>query len=215
MKKIILILVTFLLVYLIYNLNINTKIYYLSIGDYLARGIDNKGNINNSYSYNIKEKYKKRLDNYVNYSSIDDYKVMDLINDITYNKSISYNSREYKLQNLLIKSNLITLSIGMNDLIYKKNLNYDYVDNLLEDINKLLILIRKYNKDKIYFLGFYNIINNEELIEYTNKRLRIICDKNKVIYVDISNLNSYILNNQYPTKEGYMYITNKLPSFTK
>ena len=71
--------------------------------------------------------------------------------------------KEYKLQNLLIKANIITISIGMNDLIYKSEHEYniyEYTDDLINDIEKLLILIRKYNKDEIYFLSFYNIINN-------------------------------------------------------
>lgn len=215
MKRIILFISVFLIVFLIYYFNADKKVYYLSLGDYLSHGINNFEKIDNSYSNNIKNKYKANLKRYVNYSTIDDYRVMDLINDINYNKEIEYDNRKYRMQNLLVKSNLITLSIGMNDLIYKKNIDYDYVDNLLNDIDDLLKLIRKYNKDKIYFLGFYNVINNSDLIDYTNKRLENICNKNRIIYVDISNLNQYIINNMYPTNDGYMYITNKILNFTK
>ena len=91
----------------------------------------------------------------------------------------------------------------------------DFADNLLKDIENLLILIRKYNKDEIYFLGFYDVVNNSELIEYTNKKLISICNKNKIKYVDISNLSNYIISGTYPTKEGYMYITDKIFNFTK
>jgi len=143
---------------------------------------------------------------------------MDLINDINYNKTVIYEDKEYKLQNLLIKANLITISIGMNDLIYKSNYDtdlYEYTDDLLKDIESLLILIRKYNKDEIYFLSFYNVIGNENLIEYANKRLEIICNKNKIKLVDISLLNNYIIDKLYPTNDGYMYITNKILYFTK
>ena len=215
MKQIVFTILVFLIVFLIYCLNINKKIYYLSVGDYLSNGIDNFENSKFGYSENIKEHYKKSLKNYVNYSNIDDYRVMDLINDINYNKTIRYNNKEYRIQNLLVKANLITISIGMNDLIYKKNLNYDYIDNLLSDIDNLFIIVRKYNKDKIFFLGFYNIINNQELIEYANKRLINICKKNEIYYVDISILDKYIINSVYPTKEGYIYITDRILSFTK
>ncbi len=209
MKKVLFFISVFIITFIIYYFNLDRKIYYVSIGDFLASGINNEENIDNNYSDNIKNMYKKKLKNYVNYSYIDDYRVMDLINSINYNDKIVYNESEYKIQNLLIKANLITISIGMNDLIYKKNLDYDYVDNLLEDIEKLLILIRKYNKDKIYFLGFYDIINNEQIIKYSNKKLEKICEKHNITFVDISKLNQYIENN-YPTNNGYEYITEKI-----
>ena len=174
MKKIIFTILVFIMLFLIYYFNISEKIYYASIGDHLSRGINNFNKVDNNYSNNIKKSLKNKLDNYVNYSNMEDYRVMDLINDINYNKTIMYNNKEYKLQNLLIKSNLITISIGMNDLIYKRSLNYDYIDQLLNDINDLLLLIRKYNKDEIYFLGFYNIINNLDYIEYANDKLEKI-----------------------------------------
>ena len=215
MKKTIFIVIIFLATFLIYYFNINKEIYYISLGDFLSYGINNKDLVDNTYSNNIMNENKNNLDNYVNYSSIDDYRVMDLINDINYNKTIIYNNKEYKIQNLLIKANLITLSIGMNDLIYKKNLDYDYVDNLLNDIETLLDLIRKYNKDEIYFLSFYNIIGDEELIKYSNKKLASICEKNKIKFVDISELNKYVINSIYPTNDGYTYITEKIINFTK
>ncbi|MBR6690303.1 MAG: hypothetical protein IKL65_03125 [Bacilli bacterium] len=218
MKKIIFTILVVLIIFLIYFFNISEKIYYVSLGDYLSYGINNFNSVNNSYSNNVKEYSKEKLDNYVNYSNYDDYRVMDLINDINYNKTVIYENKEYKLQNLLIKANLITISIGMNDLIYKSKIEnnlYEYTDELLKDIENLFILIRKYNKDKIYFLSFYNIIGNESLIDYANKRLEILCNKNKIKFVDISLLNNYIISGIYPTNEGYTYITNKILNFTK
>lgn len=215
MKKIILTVIVFLIVFLIYSFNVSEKIYYVSLGDYLSYGINNFDKVDNNYSNNIKEQYKNNLSNYVNYSSIDDYRVMDLINDINYNKIIVFNNKEYKLQNLLIKANLLTISIGMNDLIYKKNITYDYIDQLLNDIDKLLSLIRKYNKDEIYFLSFYNVINNNDFVEYSNNKLQSICNKNKINFIDISNLDKYILKGIYPTNDGYTYITDKILNFTK
>lgn len=215
MKKIILTILVFLIIFLIYSFNISEETYYLSLGDYLTYGINSLDKVDNSYSENIKKHYEKNLKNYVNYSSIDDYRVMDLINDINDNKEIIYNNKDYKLQNLLIKANLITISIGMNDLIYKKNIDYNYIDQLLNDIEKMLVLIRKYNKDTIYFLGFYDVINNDDLIKYANNKIELICKKNKIRYVDISKLNIYVLNNVYPTNDGYTYITDQILNFTK
>ena len=219
MKKIIFIIIIFLITFLIYYFNISEKIYYVSIGDYLSYGMNNFNKVENNYSDNIKEYYDNNLENYVNYSYYDDYRVMDLVNDINYNKIITYNEKEYTLQNLLIKANLLTISIGMNDIIYKNNLNnsltYDYIDELLLDIENLLVLIRKYNKDDIYFLSFYDVINNKNIIEYANKRLNNICQNNDIKFVDISNLNNYIFEGTYPTNDGYTYITENILNFTK
>lgn len=215
MKKIILTISVFAIIFIIYYFNINEKIYYVSLGDHLSYGINNFNKVDNSFSNNISNNYKDNLENYVNYSSCDDYRVMDLINDINYNKIVTYDNKEYKLQNLLVKANYITISIGMNDLIYKKNIDYDYVDDLLNDIEDLLALIRKYNKNEIYFLSFYDIINNKDVIEYANRRIANICNKNKVNYVDISKLGNYIIKDIYPTNDGYSYITDKILNFTK
>lgn len=218
MKKIIFTSLVVLITFFIYFFNRSEETFYVSLGDQLSYGINNFNTVNNSYSNNIKEYYKKNLYKYVNYSNYDDYRVMDLTNDINYNKNITYEGKEYSLQNLLIKANLITLSIGMNDLIYKSKYdtnNYEYTDTLLNDIENLFILIRKYNKDEIYFLSFYNVINNQDLIEYANEKLEIICKKNKIKFIDISLLNKYIINGIYPTNEGYTYITNSILNFTK
>ena len=102
----------------------------------------------------------------------------------------------------------------MNDILNKKNITYDYIDQLLNDIEKLFILIRKYNKDRIDYLSFYDVINNNELIEYTNKRLEKFCKKNNINYIDISDLNNYILDTKI-TDEGITYITNQILNFTK
>ena len=215
MKKILFTLVTFVLIFLIYYFNIDENIYYVSLGDQLSYGMNNLNKVENSYSNNIKKYYKNKLSKYVNYSNIDDYRIMDLINDINYNKIINYDNKEYKLQNILIKANYMTLSIGMNDLLNKKNITYEYVDQLLVDIEKLFNLIRKYNKDRIDFLSFYNIINNKEIINYTNNKIKKICKENNINFIDISDLNNYILLNIYPTNDGYTYITNQILNFTK
>ncbi len=214
MKKILFIFLLFFVIFLIYYFNINNNIHYLSMGDYLSYGINNDNIVDNNYSDNIKKHYKNKIDKYINYSSIDDYRVMDLLNDINDNKIIKYKDKEYTIQNLLIKANYITLSIGMNDLRNKNKITYQYMDELINDIEKLFILIRKYNKDRIDYLGFYNVINNETLIGYANTRLKLICDKNKINYIDISNLKCFI-SESYPNNEGYNYITDQILNFTK
>ena len=103
----------------------------------------------------------------------------------------------------------------MNDILNKNNISYKYIDELLKDIDNLFKLIRKYNKDRIDYLSFYNIINNNEIIEYANNKLQKLCKKNKINYIDISKLKNYIISDIYPTSDGYSYIANQIIEFTK
>ena len=166
MKKILFIIIICIFVYFIYNGITDRNIKYLYIGS----------NDYNRYNILIKDNYIMK--EYTTYIRDDDYRVMDLINDIVDNRKI--NNR--KFQNLLVKSNIIVISTGINDLEYKEKLNYNYVDELINDIEKLLKLIRKYNKDTIYVLGYYD---KNEYYKYTNKRLKEICKTNNVKYIDI------------------------------
>ena len=215
MKKIIFTILIFIIVFLIYYLNINEKIYYVSIGDHISYGINNLEKVENNYGDNIKKYYGDNLLKYINYSNIEDYRVMDLINDINYNKEYIYKKNKYKIQNTLIKANHITVSIGINDVVNKNKISYEYIDELLVDIEELFILLKKYNKDRIDYLSFYNIINNKELIDYTNNKLKKLCNKYKINYIDISMLDKYIMENNYPNNNGYVYITNQILNFTK
>ena len=194
MKKILFLLLVILMTFLIYFFNISNKIYYFSIDNY-------------GYSKNVEKSLKNELKNSVIYNQ-KDYRVMDLINDINNNKEFMYNNKTYTFDNLLVKANYITISIGMDDLIYKKEIDYDYVDELIFDIEELLKIVRKYNKDKIYFLGLYRANNLNEILVYANKKIEKLCKKNRIIYIDISNL--YRLNNK-----NNLYISNKIINFTK
>lgn len=193
MKKILFMFLVVIITILIYYFNTTKKIYYFSIDNY-------------GYSKNIKVSLKDKLQNSVIYKK-EDYRVMDLTNDIIYNKEFIYNNKNYTFNNLLIKANYITISIGMDDLLYKKEINYDYIDELINDIEKLLILIRKYNKDKIYFLSLYDSQSISKFIKYANKKIKKICKKNKINYVDISKINK--INNK-----NKMYIANRIINFT-
>lgn len=164
MKKIFFLIMLFIIVFLIYYYNMDKSIKYLYIGN------------TSKYNEMIKKHYKpKKLYEYIRN---DDYRIMDLINDIKDNIDIDNKT----LQNLLVKSNLIVINIGIYDIEYKTNLDYKYSDELIDDIENLLLLIRKYNKDKIYLIGFYN---KNKYYDYINRRIKHLCKINNIIYIDI------------------------------
>lgn len=187
MKKLLLIIFILLLVFLIYYLNIDRKKYVLSIGDYTI--------LNNTNLYkDIKNLYGKKLEKYVLYGNDGDYRIIDLINDINNNKDFIYDRNKYTLDNAIIKADIIIISIGMNDLKYNKNNNdYDYIDEVINDLDKLFSIIRKYSKEKILVFNYY--LDNDKLTKYVNSRLGKLVNKYKIDIIDYDNDYSIINNN--------------------
>ena len=133
---------------------------------------------------------KKNMANLsINYK-INDMRITDLIRDIKDNKKIN----NKRIQNILVKANLLTLYIGNNEILYKiKNTKvidlYNYIDEVLKDLEELIKLLRFYSKEEIYLIGFY--IDNEyysELLNYLNVRIEDICNTYNINYIKQNSL---------------------------
>ena len=219
MKKIIFILILFLSCYFIYNLTIDSKINYLTIGDSLSSGINIYGIKQYGYSDYVKDylKEKDKLKNYNDYFTNYDYRITDLLRMIEYNETKVVNGEEYSINQLIKKADIITLSVGMNELYYKLNVNneniYNYINDLLEDMKKLLKHIDRFNHKKVFVLGYYNVNSNQEYINYINSKLKYIVESIGFEYVDLSILfdNNPIFfdkpNSFIPNNEGYLKIS--------
>ena len=226
MKKILGIIVVCLSVLLIYLGFKDNKIYYLSMGDGLSLGVTPYGGVDYGYSDYVKDFLEEQelLETFVNYSK-NNCRTTDLINDI--NNNVSVNDKT--LQNVLIKADLITLSIGNSELLTNLELNNDFgindlsnrFDNYIKDLDALLTLLRKYSKERIVLLGFYDPTNSPTLkpvFTNLNTQIKNLCSKYDIIYIDTYNLfldKNYIINqnNFYPSKEGYSVIGNKIIEF--
>ena len=123
MKKIIIIILIIISIFLIYLCNMDKKAYYLALGDSFAKGEGPNGKIVSGYSNNIKKylKEKKLLETYINEFSENGQRTTDLINIIKDNKAIKKGQKQITIQNALIKADLVTISIGANDLLNKIN----------------------------------------------------------------------------------------------
>lgn len=186
MKKILFVLFVFLFVFIIYLANMDKKVYYLALGD----SYDSE----NNYSFYVKDYLSERG---VLEKAIYDYTdSRDRITDI-YNRIISNEkSKDGTIKNSLIKADLVSLKININDLYEKLDNSsfsevYDYIDDLTKDFDKLLNLIRKYSKEDIMFIGYISISDNvdeKDLIGYLNKRYKEVCDRYDVIYIENDSL---------------------------
>ena len=228
-KKLIIFLLSILPILLIYKLTSNKTFTYLSIGDDLAKGHTPFNSYSSSYTDYIYEYIKQNNKNAsLNKDYIEeDLRIKDLIEEI---KNPSPTSSK-NLSQALKKADLITLSIGSEELFSKlrstynlNNFNYKNIDNLLNNTTLLLKEIRKITNKKIYIIGYYNSIkitdDNKEYIDkifnYINSSYKNIEKNYNVKYIDIyndfKNNNLYIpnQNNAFPSLHGYKLIANKI-----
>jgi len=226
MRKILIAVIIVLSVLLIYLGFKDEEIYYFSIGDYLSRGITPYGNNDYGYSDYIKDYISDndKLETYVNYSK-KNLRTIDLIKDIEDNVKIEVDGKSKTIQNGLIKADLVTLSIGMNDLLdnvkfdndFSINDLYDKFEEVLVDYEKLFELLREYCKEEIVLIGLYNSLGNEslnEFFEYANQKLYNLSNSYDIKYVNIYEdfKNSEYFDNSriYPNKLGYELIYRKV-----
>jgi len=223
-------LVTGIILTMIFFITKDTKVYYLSLGDSLAAGQTPLGKISNSYSDYIKDYLKEEgvLEFYTKDFSKSGYRSIDLLNDLYANRSITVDNKEITIKHALIKADLVTLSIGANDLFYKLKLGnitdtnfediYTYIDEVILDVDKLLYELRMSCKEEIMVFGFYNPFVNfssglataiEPMIIYANKEMKNIVKKYDMTYIDIHNVfldNPYYLPSNleiHPLDDGY------------
>ena len=222
MKKILIIGIIILSIFIIYLTTIDKKVYFLSLGDEIALGLTKEGYYEQNYNDYIKEYLEKKgkLEIYINDYITQGYRITDIINDINNNKEIEETNKTIK--NTLIKADLITLSIGTNDIISKidqenkltkmdYNKIYKNIKTINEDLDKLLRLIREYCKEDIILVGLN--INTEdeklnEIINYANESFKEISNKYNIIYIDnFENKNEFKI---YPTKEDYKTLGDRI-----
>lgn len=219
MKKIIFTIILFLSCYLIYSLTNNNNLNYLTLGDSLSKGVTPYFANGYGYSNYIVDYLKKnnKLNSYNDNFTSADYRITDLINMI----NINYESNNQTINQAIHSADIITMSVGMQELYYKINTNdtniYTYIDKMLEDTEHLFTLIRKNNNKRIYMLGYYNTKNtNQDLFNYANIKLKEKCKKHKITYIDTQSIfyknTTYFENpNSFnPNLQGYYKIYEKI-----
>lgn len=220
-----------LITFLIYLTTIDRLVYFLPLGDSLAMGRTPYGEKDCSYNEYIKEYLKENnlLEEYIDDFLENNYRLTDLIRDIEDNKKVVINNKEQTIKNALIKADLITLAIGMEEIYYKvntTNLNneniYEHFDEIINDLDKLFTLLKIYCKEDIIIINYYRsiiLLNNpqlEEAFNYINNKLEAKCQEYKIHYIKINDLlennNLYLPNptSYYPSQNGYEIISKKI-----
>ena len=165
----------------------------------------NGNNNYNMYVYNYL-KDRKTINEFNFY--FNNYTVSLLYQDIKNNRTIKVNNKDYYFKKSLRESDIVIISIGMEELAnnynkYDMKDNYAYFNNMYRDIQNLIQEIRKYAKEKVIFLGYYNPTNYydshvDEFFYYINIKLNRLMVNNDVVYLDLYELikgNNYKENN--------------------
>lgn len=230
MKKILITSVVVLLIFIIYLTTLDKKIYYLTLGDELSISTDEVVSYSESISKYLDE--NKKLEAFVDEFSENNYHITDIINDIKDNRKVKHENKDISIKNALIKADLLTISVGMNDIASKiniKNLNlsndysflYNDIDVIINDLEELLTLVRQYCKEDIVLVGLYYpfSVQNQELVNiflYGNAKFKEISDKYNVKYIDIYNIfledekNLSSPSTLYPSQIGYETIAEQI-----
>lgn len=203
-KTILVIALVILTVFVIYLTTMDRNIYYLDL---------NMGNYKYEKTIVNFLKDEKKLEKYVTGYIEKDYRTTDLINDIKNNKSINIKNKKQTIKNALIKADLLIYAPSINDINYKlKTTNqkelYNYADEMLEDMEGAIKLMRQYCKEDIIVIGLEN--SNKKIFNYINEKLGEICYENKIYFINPLKLNKN--GKKYVEKEIKKIIENKILS---
>jgi hypothetical protein len=216
-----------LLVFVIFKENNKNNQNYLSLGDGFALGKDSYGQVDYGYSDYLKDYLQENeyLNRYIKSFSEETMSISELKSKIIVNKKINIGNQELNLKQTLRESTILTLSIGLNDLIYQMSIADNLTDskldkiitNIEKDFNSLIIELKKYYRYDIYVIGYYNINPTNYFLTIGIKKLNNIYKNNKdIIYIDIyedfQNNKNFRSRKQniYPNRHGYQAISNKI-----
>ena len=209
--KIISLLFIVLLVFEIYYFFKSSKINYIALGDSITLGINDYSENNYSFSDYLKDylNSNKRLSYYKNYAKKDS-KIENIIDDIKYKTKLKKDLRE---------SNLVTISIGMKDLLEGRKVN-----NLLYDMETCIKEARKYAKQELIIIGYYDQdsslnIEKDKVFAYIDDSMMELSSKYNAKYIPLyqllKNNKNYLNNNKLPNLIGQKAIFNIILDYIK
>lgn len=223
--KLIIFLLIIFVIFLIYKDNHHNYFNYTSLGDGYALGINSYGEIDYGYSDFIKDNLEdtKKLNIYIKDFSGKDQSIEHLYESITTNEKITTNHTEKNIKQTLRESDLITMTIGLNDLVYHiaitPNMNtyqLNEIINKIEDNTKKLISeIKKYYPKTIYIVGYPDIPIENYYIKEGIKRLNEMYENmDNIEYISTADIveEKDFLNpkNIYPSKQAYNRIADEI-----
>lgn len=238
--KILAFLILIVIVFMIFKTTTkdSKKINYIALGDSLAEGMNSYGEINYGYADYLKDylNNKNKLGTYSKDFAKSGYKTNNVMDDLSNNKIVTKNGKKENIRRMLRESDLVTISIGANDFIsnmtidsiYEKlgniNASKNEIKKISENVENLIIEVKKYAKNEIILIGYYNPFPNlpiaasiiNDIVTYSNNLYKEISERQNIKYVDIYSIfdgNKEYLPNPYdihPNNSGYEAISKEI-----
>lgn len=216
-KKIILtILVGSVLTFFIYKIFYHEDMNIMTLGDGVGTGLTAYNVKGYSYNDYLKDYYEKNsiLKEYITEFSNAEETTETLILKLQNNYTLE--STELSITQAISKAKILTVSIGMNELSHKMEIETEEIETYINNIEKIFKLLRIYNKKEIFLTSLYetSFLNNTKVTEINN-RLKQLCDTYQVHYIDITDIlknKEYIFNNTsfYFNYRGHRYISEEI-----
>lgn len=218
MKKIIIltVLIGSILAFLIFKVTYHEEINILALGDGLALG-ETAFNVR-GYSFNdyLKDYYEENtnLKEYITEFASKRETTSSLLLKITTNYTLE--SPNISITQAIAKAQVLTLAIGMDELNLEEEITSPIIAKYLTNIEKIIQLIKIYNKKSIIVIGIYETpkISPEKASEINNK-LQALCSSQNVTYIDISSVSKqesffFTPKSYYLNYQGHRYIYEQI-----
>lgn len=223
-KLIIFLLIVFI-IFLIYKDNHVKYFNYTSLGDGYALGVNSYGVEEYGYSDFIQEKLREnnKLKLYTKSFAEKDQSINSLYETIVTNEKKKIDNTERNIRQILRESDLVTLTIGLNDIIYQVSITRQIneyqlnriIDKVEIELTQLIKEIKQYYPKDLYVIGYPNLpIENSYIREGIKKLNEIYKEMDNIIYIDTTSiidredfLQSICL---YPGKKGYYKISEEV-----
>ena len=209
-KLIIIILVSVILTYFIYFYNKDKKITIMAMGDSVASG-ETSYNIDGiSYNDYLKEYFKSKhlLKKYNDSYAFKNNKLEELLEDIKNNVVDKKNN--LNIQQIIHKSDIITISIGEEELIklqITKDLSKEVIDEFIYNYDELIKVLKDITDAKIIIIGLYeNKYLDKSNVIIVNSNLSNIAIKYNIVFI---NINDLMLNKEYYLDSNSYYFNYK------
>lgn len=239
-KKFAIFITSVLVILCIYKITNYNKVNYTALGDGIAKGKTPFDKIGLSYTDYFHQFLKNKYITNSDYKqfSYEDCRITDLINKIDSVLISKEDSKQNNITQAIKQADIITLSVGSDELFYKlkqnkKNIENNkiskelkYIDEIFKDYELLISKIRNITKKPIILIGYYNPLNIknvnavDKIYDYLDLKFNNLIDDNIYyisLYDDFQKNKRYLPNNNivFPSLEGYNYISNRIINVVK
>lgn len=218
-KKILLtVIVAAFLTFFIYKHVYHERMNIVTLGDGISTGETAYDVTGYSFNDYLRDYYEETgaVEEYIKEFSIKGETTETLKTKISNNYTLE--STNTKIQQAIAEAKILTIAIGMDEL-NQKNLKSKQIDQYIENMDKILTVIRIYNNKDIFLISLYpTAVLNKEKVQEINRKLKELSTKHRVTYIDIENITEnkeyfFSSNSYYLNYKGHRYISEQIQSF--